>query len=300
MFRSVRRLIEAVRVWRLEHRGDVVARSANALLLVEEIGGDLIPEGTHEIPRDLFGLLAFIWAATPERGVVHDPHEVLRAIRDRAWLGYTDAAALVKVVRTALPRSRTARRMISFFEELEAKGATYLFLPVVSRIDRHQSRDGAPPSGALRIDGFSERHAQTEPGLFTRVAFALAPEKQRERDLFQLALTLEVLAGGPDALQSPSALLRQTREQLWRLYCEPAGVLRALDFERNQSVSGGEAAQELYETAGEIAARAPWLWLEALFLVENWISGPQWFEHAFELEARPMHRGDPSEPATLK
>jgi hypothetical protein len=31
----------------------------------------------------------------------------------------------------------------------------------------------------------------------------------------------------------------------------------------------------------------PWAWLDALFFVEQWRSGPQWFEHAMSIGAIP-------------
>ncbi len=85
-----------------------------------------------------------------------DAHEVLRGVRARACRGYTDMVSLMQEVRTTLPRGEIGGRMAAFFGELTEKRSTYLFLPVTARIDRHQSKAGSLPIGALRVDGLAD------------------------------------------------------------------------------------------------------------------------------------------------
>lgn len=125
------------RLRRLERRGDVVAWWADEVQALLDLGGDLIPDPAREVPRDLYGLLVYAWAARADRGAAFHAHDVLRGVRAQAWQGYADMPALLGEIRTALPRSATGGRMVAFFEELAQKRSTYLFLPVVSRIDRH-------------------------------------------------------------------------------------------------------------------------------------------------------------------
>ena len=162
LFGKVGDLWRARKIAQAERRGDVVDGWTDALKFFLELGRDLIPDQDREIPRDILGLLAFAWAARADQKAAYDPHLLLREIRGRAWLGYTDTPALVAQIRADVPRSDTGRRMIAFFEELSAKRSTYLFLPVVSRIDRHQSRSGEPAIGALRLDGLLERHPRRD------------------------------------------------------------------------------------------------------------------------------------------
>lgn len=41
--------------------------------LVTDLAGDLMPGSEHEIPRDLFVMLACVWAIKAEKGKPHDP-----------------------------------------------------------------------------------------------------------------------------------------------------------------------------------------------------------------------------------
>jgi hypothetical protein len=120
---------------------------------IRYLARELIPEDEREISRDLFTLLAYAWSAAAEKRRPYDPFEILRALRDRAWLGYADTPALIGQIRHDLPRAAAAARMADYFEELVAKRSTYLFLPIVSRIDRHQLK---PPPQQLVLDRTNE------------------------------------------------------------------------------------------------------------------------------------------------
>ncbi|WP_299656738.1 hypothetical protein [uncultured Jannaschia sp.] len=188
--------------------------------------------------------------------------------------------------RTLLPRGATGARMVAFFEELAAKRSTYLFLPVVSRIDRHQSEGGRLPIGALKVDGLADRHADRNYGQIVRGMYAGGPEIARDRDVFLLAVMVVLWDAGPwrgDNVQ----LLEKVRAGLRKLYDDPAAALAPVRADRVEGKSYLAAAIEIVTVAEEIAARAPWLWLEVLFVIENALAGPQWFAHAFEVKVIP-------------
>ena len=166
MMPRLRAWLERVKLRRLEKRGDIVVGWSQSLLTLIELAEDMIPGPERELSRDLFGLIAFTWAAEAKPGAEYDPLPLLRAVRDRAWLGYTEPATLIAQTAEELPHSTTARRMRDFFAELAEKRSSYLFLPIVSRIERHQSAEGPLPVGDLELDGFSQRHGDTELGRF--------------------------------------------------------------------------------------------------------------------------------------
>ena len=90
-----------------ERRGDIVDTWSENLLHLLELGTALILGPAREVPRDLFGLLAYAWAARAKPGEIYSPHAVLREIRDRAWLGYANTKALTKLIRRDLPEAET-------------------------------------------------------------------------------------------------------------------------------------------------------------------------------------------------
>ena len=135
---DLKRMRERAHARHLARRGDVMLGAQEFWDGILHLSRELIPEDDREISRDLFALIAYSWAVASEKGRAYDPFEVLRTIRDRAWLGHADTPALVAQVRRDLPRAGVAGRMASYFGELAAKRGTYLFLPIVSRIDRHQ------------------------------------------------------------------------------------------------------------------------------------------------------------------
>lgn len=270
---------------RLERRGDIVARWSEEAQALVDLGGDLIPGPEREVPRDLYGLLVYAWAARADRGEVFHADEVLRRVRARAWHGYTDMPALLREIRAALPRGGTGPRMVAFFEELAAKRSTYLFLPVVSRIDRHQGEEGPLPVSALKVDGLADRHADRRYGRLVRDLFAAAPAATRDRDTVLVALM--VLAWDKGKWEGDiTRLLAALAGQLRVLYDAPNKALTAVQADTGDPDLGA-VATEMVHAAEEISARAPWLWLEALFIVENWITGPQFYEHAFEVKVIP-------------
>lgn len=275
-------LWRARRIAQAERRGDVVDGWSDSLKFFLELAGDLIPEAEREIPRDLLGLLAYAWAARADRNAAYDPHALLGEIRARAWLGYADTPVLVAQIRADLARSDTGRRMAAFFEELASKRSAYLFLPVVSRIDQHQSGAGPLAEGALRLDGLAQRYAHLTLSEFATVSFAMAPQLTRERDAFLLALLLDGWSGERFATQTE--LSTGAAVQLRRLYEDPSGALATVRADFPELGATGEFAHELAGAAEEVCVATPWLWLETLFIVENWNAGQQWFDHAFEVE----------------
>lgn len=279
---SLRRLIDRQRLRRAESRGDVVSDRTGVLRFILELGEELIPDAAREIPRDLFGLLAFSWAVRAGEAQVGDAHALLKEVRRRAWLGYSDPGALIELIRSELPRSDVGRRMVAYFGELADKHSTYMFLPVVSRIDRHQSAAPAAALGSLRLDGVTGRWGQTALTEFAAMSFALAPELTRERDALYLAL----LTGrwGRVGLVTGTELTADAAGQLRRLYEASDEALTAARDSFPELGPTAELAHELVEIGEEVSARAPWLWLETLFIVENWITGPQWYDHAFEVQ----------------
>lgn len=280
--RPFQRLRDRVRARRLERRGDLVRGTATFWGLATDLAGDLMPGPEREIPRDLFLLLATTWAATAAKGVAHGPAAILRHVRDRAWLGYADTARLVEGLREELPRSEGAARMARYFDEIAAKGCAHLFLPIVSRADRHQAAHPSPPR--LLLDALGEDWGGTSLGCVAREAFAMAPAGTwRERDAFMLALMTAgwgqgtVVADGRAVLDAASAQLR-------RLYEEPEAALAAV----RADAAGHPAAARLAAAAAEVGEADRPLWLEALFLVDAWRAGEQWFDQAFEVKAGPL------------
>lgn len=129
---------ERARLRHLARRGDAVLGAREFWDGILYLARELIPEDDRELSRDLFTLLAYAWSAAAAKRRPYDPFDVLRALRDCAWLGYADTPALIAQIRRDLRRAAAVSRMADYFEELRAKRSTYLFLPIVSRIDRHQ------------------------------------------------------------------------------------------------------------------------------------------------------------------
>lgn len=280
--RPFRRLRDELHARRLERRGDLVRGTAEFWGLATDLAGDLMPGPEREIPRDLFLMLACAWAATAEKGVTHDPAALLRHVRDRAWLGYADTARLIDGLREELPRSDGAARMARYFGEIAAKGCAHLFLPIVSRADRHQAT--RPPPSRLLLDALGEDCRGTSLGRIAREAFAVAPAgTRRERDAFMLALMTAGWDRGNQVMEG-RAVLDAASVQLRRLYSEPEAALAAV----RADAADHPAAARLAAAAAEVDEADRPLWLEALFLVDAWRAGEQWFDHAFEVKAGPL------------
>ncbi len=264
-----------------------LARRGDAMLGAQEfwdgilyLSRELIPEDDREISRDLFALIAYSWAVAAGKGRSYDPFDVLRVIRDRAWLGYADTPALVAQVRHDLPRAEVAGRMADYFGELAAKRGTYLFLPVVSRIDRHQL---GPLPRQLELDRAMADYSQSRQTASVRQLFALAPGMARERDLFFHALFTGSWDSGVDKVVSPQELSGMAARQLRLLYERPDEALSAV---QTDAATHGAAARsiDMLREVGTPQNRP--LLLEALFVAENMATGPQHFDHAFEIEER--------------
>ncbi|MBV8913114.1 MAG: hypothetical protein JOZ05_08775 [Acetobacteraceae bacterium] len=250
--------------------------------LITNLAGDLMPGPEREIPRDLFLMLASVWAIQAEKGVPHDPYALLRHVRDRAWQGYADTGRLAEAIRQELPRSQGAARMARYFEEIAAKRSACLFLPIVSRVDRHQAKQRPPER--LELDVLGEEWADTQFGYLTRQAFAEAsPGTSRERDAFLFALMSGGWGQGPRLINGPE-VIGLAAAQLRRLYEQPEAALANVYVDVNVH----PAAARMIEAAEEVEAADRPLWLEALFLAEAWLAGTQRFEHAFEMKGGPL------------
>ena len=264
-----------------------LARRGDAMLGAQEfwdgifyLSRELIPEDDREICRDLFALIAYSWGVAAEKGRSYDPFDVLRVIRDRAWLGYVDTPALVAQVRRDLPRAEVAGRMTDYFGELAAKRGTYLFLPVVSRIDRHQL---GPLPRQLELDRTMADYSQSQQAAAVRQLFLPAPETARERDLVFHALLTGSWDSGVDKVVSLQELSRMAALQLRRLYEKPDEALSAVQADARTHGAAARSVDILREVG--TPQNRPLL-LEALFVAENMTTGPQHFEHAFEITER--------------
>ena len=255
-------------------RGDAILDPSPEIRLLLELPGDFLPDDARELARDLFGLLLFLeMASRPEQrnADIKDGDALLDRIRGSAWQGYWETAALTDYIRARHPRSDVARRFILYCNELAEKRSTYFFLAVVARIDRHQANTAIPDDELYRMLG--ESTARQDDGAhaaLTRMAFALAPQA-KERVAFAFA---SMLAGSASLEGDYHEHLKAVAERLRRIA---------------QAVPGAPIAGVSEDSASVIARvneQAPWIWLEALVVVENWIAGPQWFDHAFEVEWR--------------
>lgn len=275
----LRHLLDRLRLWRMERRGEAVVDTEVFFDSFTTLADDLIPGRDFEIPRDLFGILAFCWAARADRGGSHHPFQVLRHISDRAWIAYHDMPKLIETIRAQFPPSDTRRRLLLHFDELHEKRGTYLFLPIVSRIERHQA---GPLPVTLHLDAIMDAFGTVSSAALVRQAFALAPKAGRERNVFFLAL-LTRSWGRDHVFDAPNEFYSTVAAQLRLLYERPDEALSALRAEADIH----PAVPLLLEIADEITSPLgrPLL-LEALFITENWIAGPQHFAHSFEIEGR--------------
>ena len=271
---------ERARLRHLARRGDAVLGAQQFWDGILYLARELIPEDDREISRDLFTLLAYAWGAAADKRRPYDPFDVLRALRDRAWLGYADTPALIAQIRHDLPRAAAATRMADYFEELVAKRSTYFFLPIVSRIDRHQL---GPLPQHLELDRTMVEFHHASLATLVRQIFVLTPSLARERDLFFHALLTLHWGTGLERQIGPRSSPAWVAHQLGRLYQHPAAALAAIRADR---VSHDAAARTLASLQEVGATRNRPLLLEALFIAENIITGPQLFEHAFEVEER--------------
>jgi hypothetical protein len=276
----MKRLFDAIRLRRMVRRGDALVGADVFWDGVTYLAQDLMPEPEWEMPRDLFCLLAYAWAVRADKHAQYDPFVILRHIRDRAWLGYVHTPALVAEIRAALPRADAGRRMALYFEELAAKHGTYLFLPSVSRVDQHQA---GPLPGPLAIDTFEDDFAHSSPVIGRMCElFQFPPAVTRQRNATLVALLTGGWGKGLQAvLSTPQDFYAVAARQLRLLYDQPD---QALGAGRADAGSHPMAAQlvGIVEELNTEAGRP--LWLEALFIAENGLRGPQRFEHSFEIK----------------
>jgi hypothetical protein len=266
----------------LERRGDLLLGSPQFWDSITTLAQDLLPDPERAISRDLFVMLAYVWAIQARRDVLHDPYTLLRHIHDRAWLGYTDTPALIQAIRRERPQARSIARMGRYFEEIAAKHCAYLFLPAVSRIERHQAKP--PPPMVFKLDTAQAEFGHTSVGAFAREAFALAPQHyRRERDAFLLAV-LAVRWGRGTRVVTNQDLLTDIIPELRLLYERPAAALTTVRAAAPHHLG----AARIVEMADEVSTIDRALWLDTLFIAQSWYVGPQHFEHGFEMQARSL------------
>lgn len=236
----------------------------------------LIPETYWEIPRDLFVIIATLWINQAEKGALNDSCDVLKHIRDRAWLGYVDTPALIRTMRADLPHSLDVQRLARYFEEISEKRSNYLFLPIVSRIERYQVGYSVPDF--LKLDAAQDKFGHTSVAGIARKAFALAPQHKRERDAFLLALMGATWGKGDKSIVGLE-LLSKVVEQLRLLYKNSKNSLGSI----RSAASTNHAAAYVVEMADEVSRVDPPLWLETLIIVEYLRVGSQFFPSAIKV-----------------
>jgi hypothetical protein len=280
----MKRLFDAIRLRWMVRRGDALIGAQVFWDGVTYLAQELMPEPEWEMPRDLFCLLAYAWAARADKHGEHDPFAILRQIRNRAWLGYVKTPALVAEIRVALPRADAGRRMALYFEELAAKHGAYLFLPCVSRVDQHQV---GPLSGPLALDTFEDDFACSSPVIGRMCElFRLPPEVTRQRNAILVALLIGGWGRGLQAVLPTSRdFYAAAATQLRLLYDRPDQALTAVRADAASHPMAAQLVGIVEELDTEVGRP---LWLEALFIAENALRGPQHFQHAFEIKAGPI------------
>lgn len=233
---------------------------------------DLLPGEERELSRDLFLLLAKnVWAKKRKTKVELDPYEILFRIREQAWLAYTNMPELIGGLRSEFPRSKQIAAQLRYFEEISDKGCRYLFLPIVSRIARHQAP--GPMPAVLMLDKIQAEYGHLPAAGFARSVCASAPSHTRERDAFLVALIGQTWGKGHRPVDE--ALFTAIIDELRSLYVTPHAALGTL---RGQDPSN-VVASRIVAMADEATRLDPSLWLEALFLAERSFEEPQIFEH---------------------
>ena len=119
----------------------------------------------------------------------------------------TDPSVHSRASRRDLPRAEGIARMAEYFAELRAKRSTYLFLPIVSRIDRHQL---GPLPRHFELDRTMAEFHHVSLATLVRQIFVLA----RERDLFFHALLTLHWGTGLERQIGPGELAGMVAHQL--------------------------------------------------------------------------------------
>lgn len=270
------RLLNRFKIWRMQRRGDALVNVKPFFDTMIDLADEIIQEPQSEIPRDLFIMLAYVFTAKEGQGLAHGHFEILRHIRERAWLGYKDAPALGALIVSELPRSEGAVRMKRYFEEIAAKRGSCLFLPAVFGVDLHQ---GKPLPNPLLIDGVFDRLSHLEAAHFVKDAFAHHPNLARARNAFLVALCVNGWDKGM-VTAAPAAIPATAATTLRALYDDPTKALAAVKAD----IGDNPGATMLVKMAEQVSALCPWLWLQALFIAESWCVGELWFDTAFEIE----------------
>ena len=271
------RLLNRFKIWRMQRRGDALVDAKPFFDTMIDLADEIIQEPQSEIPRDLFIMLAYVFAAKEGQGRAHGHFEILRHIRERAWLGYKDAPALGALIVSELPRSEGAVRMKRYFEEIAAKRCSCLFLPAVFGVDRHQ---GKPFPNPLLIDGIFDELGHMKAAHLVRDAFAHHPNLGRARNAFLAALCINGWGRGMAAAAPASTIPATVATTLRALYDNPTEALATVKAD----IGDHRGATMLVRMAEQVSAHCPWLWLQALFIAELWCVGELWFDTAFEIE----------------
>ena len=271
------RLLNRFKIWRMQRRGDALVDAQPFFDTMIDLADEIIQEPQSEIPRDLFIMLAYVFAAKEGQGRAHGHFEILRHIRERAWLGYKDAPALGALIVSELPRSEGAVRMKRYFEEIAAKRCSCLFLPAVFGVDRHQ---GKPFPNPLLIDSIFDEFGHMKTAHFVRDAFAHHPNLGRARNAFLAALCINGWGRGMAAAAPANTIPATVATTLRALYDNPTEALAAVKAD----IGDHPGATMLVRMAEQVSAHCPWLWLQALFIAELWCVGELWFDTAFEIE----------------
>ena len=271
------RLLNRFKIWRMQRRGDALVDVKPFFDSMIDLADEIVQEPQSEIPRDLFIMLAYVFTAKEGQGEANGHFEILRHIRDRAWLGYKDAPALGALIVSELPRSEGAVRMKRYFEEIAAKRGSFLFLPAVFGVDRHQ---GKPLPNPLLIDGIFDELGHMKAAHLVRDAFAHYPNSGRARSAFLAALCIGGWGKGMAAAASARAIPAAVATTLRALYDNPTEALAAVKAD----IGDHRRATMLVRMAEQVSADCPWLWLQALFIAELWCVGELRFETAFEIE----------------
>jgi hypothetical protein len=270
------RLLNRFKIWRMQRRGDALVDAKPFFDTMIDLADDIIQEPRSEIPRDLFIMLAYVSAAKGQ-GRAHCHFEILRHIRERAWLGYADAPALGALIVSELPRSERAVRMKRYFEEIAAKRGSCLFLPAVFGVDRHQ---GKPLPNPLLIDGVFDEFGHMKAAHFVRDAFAHHPSLGRAHNAFLAALCINGWGRGRAVAAPANTIPATVATTLRALYDNPTEALATVKAD----IGDHRRATMLVKMAEQISAHCPWLWLQALFIAELWCVGELRFDTAFEIE----------------
>lgn len=253
-----------VRVWRSR------LRKVGALVDAQEywdflalLTKECLPEPKYAISRDLMLSLAYYHGKEVGAQGQTDGTKALREICAQAWLGFTKPHDLCEVIIARHGSSIDATRTVRFVRELERKQSTYMFLPIVGAVIR---RDFKIDSALLReVEQRLTAAATTSGGigLVPRLVSATAA-----CDLINVTASCLDAAGA-----RPSGSLHDTAAELRNAF-ESSGSAPFLPqpSSENHPRDSDHLRQSINRTC-------PWLWIDALVLVNNLMAGPQSIEY---------------------